>query len=313
MKTKRKKKTVILLATAILVVVLLRSGAVTSFLIPSSGMENSLYQGEGILVNKWSYGLRLPLMKWLGYRRWGAGPVRHEDIIVFNNPGNLSEPVPDRREVFISRCVGLPGDTLQVDSLFNIVSGEPCVPDQKFLYTYPRSRESELDSLLASLSISSASLSGQDQEKCVRSLSRYEYYLLQQAIASPCWIVPLHQPDSTGTWHPLVVPGRGEVVRVRPWNIALLRNTLVLHEHRQAEIRNDTLWVDGKPVQQCHFTKDYYWVVSSNSVNFNDSRLFGLVPEDHLIGKATRIWFSKVQGTGLFGGYRWERIGMKVR
>lgn len=101
-----------------LVVVLLRGCVATSYLIPSSGMENSLYQGERILVNKWSYGLRLSFMKLWGYHRWADSPVQKEDILVFNNPANLSEPVIDRREVFISRCIGTPGDTLLIDSLF---------------------------------------------------------------------------------------------------------------------------------------------------------------------------------------------------
>ena len=100
----------------ILVVVLLRGCVMTSYLIPSSGMENSLFQGERILVNKWSYGLRLPLMALWNYHRWADSPVQKEDIIVFNNPANLSEPVISRRETFISRCIGVPGDTLLIDS-----------------------------------------------------------------------------------------------------------------------------------------------------------------------------------------------------
>jgi signal peptidase I len=65
----------------------------------------------------------------------------------------------------------------------------------------------------------------------------------------------------------------------------LLRNTLVLHEGKQAEIRNDTLYIEGRPSQHCYFTKDYYWMASNNSVNLSDSRLFGFVPQDHVIGK----------------------------
>lgn len=107
-----------------LVVVLLRGCVATSYLIPSSGMENSLYQGERILVNKWSYGLRLPFMKLWGYHRWADSPVRKEDILVFNNPANLSEPMIDRREVFIGRCIGTPGDTLLIDSLFSVIPSE---------------------------------------------------------------------------------------------------------------------------------------------------------------------------------------------
>ena len=98
-----------------------------------------------------------------------------------------------------------------------------------------------------------------------------------------------------------------------PWSQPLLRNTLVLHENKQAEIKNDTLYIDGKPVQHCYFTKDYYWVGANNSINLSDSRLFGFVPKDHIIGKASLIWFSKKTETGLFNGYRWKRMWKTVR
>lgn len=116
----------------ILVVVLLRGCVMTSYLIPSSGMENSLFQGERILVNKWSYGLRLPLMALWNYHRWADSPVQKEDIIVFNNPANLSEPVISRRETFISRCIGVPGDTLLIDSLFSVIPSEKTLPTRSF-------------------------------------------------------------------------------------------------------------------------------------------------------------------------------------
>ena len=115
------------------------------------------------------------------------------------------------------------------------------------------------------------------------------------------------------TLKPLIVPGKGKVIRVYPWNMTLLRNTLVLHEKKHAEIKNDTLYIEGKPAQHCYFTKDYYWVGANNSINFSDSRLFGFVPKDHIIGKAAVIWFSKDKEKGLFSGYRWNRIWGKVK
>ena len=305
-------KMAIAMVGVVLVVVLLRGCVTTSYLIPSSGMENSLYQGERILVNKWSYGLRLPFMKLWGYHRWADSPVQKEDILVFNNPANLSEPVIDRREVFISRCIGTPGDTLLIDSLFSVIPSEKNAPDQKFLYSYPRQRERQLDSLLSILSIAPNKLLGQDSIKNIRSFSRYEYYLLEQAINGNNWIQPLAGKKDTEL-RPLIVPGKGKFVRVHPWNITLLRNTLVMHEGKQAEIKNDTLYVDGKPTQHCYFTKDYYWMASNNSVNLSDSRLFGFVPQDHVIGKASRIWFSKTDHTGIFSGYRWERFFQPVK
>ena len=309
----RKFKWIFAFAGAIAVVLLLRGFAFTSCLIPSTGMENSLFQGERILVNKWSYGLRVPLMSLFSYHRWCERSVRQQDVVVFNNPAAIGQPTIDRREIYISRCIGTPGDTLLVDSLFSVSSPEAQLnPDKKRLYTYPAAKEQLVTSLMQTLSITNDGLMGSNDSTHVRSFSRYEYYLLEQAISDQNWIQPLTE-KSVKELKPLIVPGKGKALRVYPWNITLLRNTLVMHEGKQAEIKNDTLYIDGKPTQHCFFTKDYYWMASNNSVNLSDSRLFGFVPQDHIIGKASLIWFSKEKGTGIFDGYRWNRFFQSVK
>ena len=309
----RKFKWIFAFAGAIAVVLLLRGFAFTSCLIPSTGMENSLFQGERILVNKWSYGLRVPLMSLFSYHRWCERSVRQQDVVVFNNPAAIGQPTIDRREIYISRCIGTPGDTLLVDSLFSVSSPEAQLnPDKKRLYTYPAAKEQLITSLMQTLSITNDGLMGSNDSTHVRSFSRYEYYLLEQAISDQSWIQPLTE-KSEKELKPLIVPGKGKALRVYPWNITLLRNTLVMHEGKQAEIKNDTLYIDGKPPQHCFFTKDYYWMASNNSVNLSDSRLFGFVPQDHIIGKASLIWFSKEKGTGIFDGYRWNRFFQSVK
>ena len=309
----RKFKWILAFVGAIVIVLLLRGFAFTSCLIPSTGMENSLFQGERILVNKWSYGLRLPLMSAFSYHRWRERPVQKRDIVVFNNPAGIQQPTIDRREIYISRCIGTPGDTLLVDSLFSVSSPEAQFnPDKKRLYTYPASKENLITSLIRTLSITNDGLMGSDDSTHVRSFSRYEYYLLEQAIGDRNWIRPLTEKQDKEL-KPLIVPSKGKALRVDPWNITLLRNTLVMHEGKQAEIKNDTLYIDGKPTQHCFFTKDYYWMASNNSVNLSDSRLFGFVPQDHMIGKASLIWFSKEKGTGILDGYRWNRFFQSVK
>ena len=309
----RKFKWIFAFAGAIAVVLLLRGFAFTSCLIPSTGMENSIFQGERILVNKWSYGLRVPLMSLFSYHRWCERSVRQQDVVVFNNPAAIGQPTIDRREIYISRCIGTPGDTLLVDSLFSVSSPEAQFnPDKKRLYSYPATKEQLITSLMQTLSITNDGLMGSNDSTHVRSFSRYEYYLLEQAISDQNWIQPLTE-KSEKELKPLIVPGKGKALRVYPWNITLLRNTLVMHEGKQAEIKNDTLYIDGKPTQHCFFTKDYYWMASNNSVNLSDSRLFGFVPQDHIIGKASLIWFSKEKGTGIFDGYRWNRFFQSVK
>ena len=310
----RKFKWILAFAGAVVVVLLLRGFAFTSCLIPSTGMENSIFQGERILVNKWSYGLRVPFMSLFSYHRWCESPVRQQDIVVFNNPAGIREPIIDRREIYISRCLGVPGDTLLVDSLFSVISPEAQFnPDKKRLYSYPASKENLITSLMHTLSITNDGLMGSNDSTHVRSFSRYEYYLLEQAMNGSNWIQPLELDREKQVVNPLIIPRKGMAVRVYPWNRTLLRNTLVLHEGKHAEIKHDTLYVDGHPVQHCYFSKDYYWMVSNNSVNLSDSRLFGLVPQDHIIGKASLIWFSKESNTNLFEGYRWNRFFQPVR
>ena len=240
--------------------------------------------------------------------------MRRQDIVVFNNPAGIREPIIDRREIYISRCLGMPGDTLFVDSLFSVISPEAQFnPDKKRLYSYPASKENLITSLMHTLSITNDGLMGSNDSTHVRSFSRYEYYLLEQAMnGKECFVQPLSNKENTDP-NPLIVPGKGQFIRVYPWNITLLRNTLVMHEGKQAEIKNDTLYVDGKPTKHCYFTKDYYWMGSNNTINFSDSRLFGFVPQDHVIGKASVIWFSKEKDTGLFDGYRWNRFFRTVK
>lgn len=310
----RKYKWVLAFAGAIILVFLLRQFAFTSCFIPSTGMENSILQGERILVNKWSYGLRVPFMSLFSYHRWRERPIQKQDIVVFNNPAGIRQPVIDRREIYISRCIGVAGDTLLVDSLFSAHSPETRFnPDKKRLYAYPAAKENLMTSLIHTLSIDDDGLMGSNDSTHVRSFSRYEYYLLEQAMNGKNWIQPLTPSEKDSKLKPLIVPAKGKFVRVYPWNITLLRNTLVMHEGKQAEIKDGMLYVDGKPTRHCYFTKDYYWMASSNSVNLSDSRLFGFVPQDHIIGKASLVWFSKEKDTGLLEGYRWKRFFRTVK
>ena len=194
----RKFKWILAFAGAVVVVLLLRGFAFTSCLIPSTGMENSIFQGERILVNKWSYGLRVPFMSLFSYHRWCESPVRRQDIVVFNNPAGIRQPVIDRREIYISRCLGVPGDTLLVDSLFSVISPEAQFnPDKKRLYSYPASKENLITSLMHTLSITNDGLMGSNDSTHVRSFSRYEYYLLEQAMnGKESFVQPLSNKEN---------------------------------------------------------------------------------------------------------------------
>lgn len=91
---------------------------------------------------------------------------------------------------------------------------------------------------------------------------------------------------------PITIPLKGVETPIRPWNATLMRNTLTLHEGLQAEVKDGVLYIDGKAIQAYPSKQNYYWVMMDTESTLSDSRLFGFVPENLLIGKATRIWFS---------------------
>ncbi len=293
----------VLIAAAL--VVLIKVFAFTSCTIPSTGMENSLLRGERVIVNKWSYGLRLPLMGMTGYHRLAARGVERGDIVLFNNPAGKG--TIDRRELFINRCIGLPGDTLMLNGQLIQTRDQVLSPDSKLVYAYPGEQEDLVVEAMRRVGLGDNKLVGFDRGDFLRSFSHYEIYLMRQELRGQVTFRSL-QTDTADGVHPFVVPARGRAVRVYPWNAKLLCNTIVQHEGRQARLQGDTLWVDGRRVTSYTFTKDYHWVASNNSVSLCDSRLFGFVPDDHIIGRASLIWFSKDTEEPFWHGFRWKRF-----
>lgn len=293
----------VLIAAAL--VVLIKVFAFTSCTIPSTGMENSLLRGERVIVNKWSYGLRLPLMGMTGYHRLAARGVERGDIVLFNNPAGKG--TIDRRELFINRCIGLPGDTLMLNGQLIQTRDQVLSPDSKLVYAYPGEQEDLVVEAMRRVGIGDNKLVGFDRGDFLRSFSHYEIYLMRQELRGQVTFRSL-QTDTADGVHPFVVPARGRAVRVYPWNAKLLCNTIVQHEGQQARLQGDTLWVDGRRVTSYTFTKDYHWVASNNSVSLCDSRLFGFVPDDHIIGRASLIWFSKDTEEPFWHGFRWKRF-----
>lgn len=284
----RITKTLKVLFTAIVIVWLVKTFAFTSCSIPSTGMENTLYQGEKVLVNKWSYGWRIPFTA----SHFQTKRAKKGDVVLFNNPVPLDKERPIfARALYISRCAGAPGDTLMLNRELLVTGARALSPDSKQLYGYPHEQEDTLKYTMQQLGIAGNLLVGYSEGRYVRSFSYYEHYLLKQRLGAALDIRPVHSNETTDS-HPLIVPAKGKLVEVYPWNVTLLCNTILHHEGRQASVKNDTLWVEGKPVNSYRFTKDYYWMSSNNPVNLSDSRLFGLVPHDHLVGRAAYIWYS---------------------
>lgn len=295
------------LVSAIGIVIIIRTFAFTSCTIPFTGMENTLFQGDRVIVDRWSYGYRTPLTRIFGYHRWGNGVMKRDHITVFNTPAPHSDSTPiDMRDVFICRCIGLPGDTLMLDDQMNLTQQAVQSPDFKSLYIYPSQAEDQLLKSMQKLDILPNELIGYQDSSYIRSLSHYEAYLLRQDLGTAFNLTPLQPVDEQ--IHPFIIPKRGCSVRIYPWNIHLLAETIRRHEGQSVEIHHDTLYVNGQKAFSYLFKQDYYWMVSNNTANVNDSRRFGFVPASHLIGRARLVWFSKNPKAGWLEGYRWARF-----
>jgi len=108
---------------------------------------------------------------------------------------------------------------------------------------------------------------------------------------------------ASGQIWPVVVPAKGSYVKATPWNVHLYASTINGLEGGKVTIENDSLCVKGKKVAYYCFSRDYYWMASSNEQNLNDSRTMGFIPETHLVGRVERVIYS-------LDGYkpRWNRF-----
>jgi len=100
------------------------------------------------------------------------------------------------------------------------------------------------------------------------------------------------------------IPKKGQKIKISPENIAWYRRIITAYEGHTLSERKDGIYIDGKKVTTYTFGMNYYWMMGDNRYNSADSRMWGFVPEDHIVGKASMVWFSKSP----YKGVRWERL-----
>ena len=296
-------KWIIIISGVVLFIGLLRTFLFTTCYIPSKGMEDNLKQGDRIIINKWSYGLRVPFSQ----KRIAAKHPQKGDIILFNNPADTISKDISNKEYFINTCIGLPGDTLYVDSLFLAHHIDSYFnPDEKIFYQYPKAIDSKLDSISTQLNIQQRSVLGSDKDSYIKSFTPYEYYLLKQYLTKKDSLEAIVY-DKTKLY-PLIIPKAKTSIKIEPWNLILIYNTILLHEKEDIKLKDGVILLNNKPIDNYSFSQDYYWMTSNNCTSFMDSRQYGFVPYTHIIGKACYIWFSKDPNKNIISGYRWDRI-----
>ncbi len=289
-------------------------------------------------------------------RLWGFSKVQRDDIIVFNFPEGdtmvvaypgqnyyslvrqygrdymqsefdiITHPV-DKRENYIKRCIGLPGDRLAVVDGEILVNGKiwPDRPDKKYKYYVATNGDPLPDPLLDSLKILKNSVNYNPVNSLhvlyltvknaelltsypgVRSIQRYSEPMLSFQNQE---IFP-HSPDYRWTgdnFGPLTVPKKGDSIQIDHINLPLYQRIIEVYEKNKIQIIWGDIYINGSPAKSYTFKMDYYFVMGDNHHNSADSRYWGFVPEDHLLGKAVLVWFSIEPDKPFLEGLRKERI-----
>ena len=336
----------ILFIIIILLVVCLRILIFEIYTIPSGSMENTLLPGDKILVSKLNYGAKLPrspfdipwlnvmfyLNKkartkvdttWWKYRRLpGFSEINKGDIFVFQFPDN-------NNEAFVKRCAALPGDTFQIidsDVFINNRLQSPPVESKRVCRVW-YNNISSFNLITDSLNIPAygwwsrehgnfrdISLTNRQKEQitgivCIDSITSgvkttgftTKYYSWHERYS---WTL--------GNMGPFVIPGKEFKIKPDENNVILYKKVLEKFEHL-CMTKDSTEWkVNGNLVSDYGFKQDYYFMLGDNRNASNDSRYWGFVPEDHIIGKACFVLFSLDPGKNGLRKIRWNRMFRRI-
>lgn len=304
----QRKKWIVSFAVVAVVVLLLRTVAVDSYIIPSSGMSPTLLEGDRVLVNKLAYNLRVPFSKLLSVEPIAIYDLKRGDISIFSNP-YINEKTSDNHES-IGRIMAVAGDSLVLDENLNVElydkQKEETVRER---YSIPSSVSDTLRTYLDTLGISCDYEQYNDSIVTIR-LTNAEYHNLKFIGDTVLKFRNWENLDSDNR-HIIVVPSKYKSVKVHDWNIGLIHSALTLYEDKKADIIDGTLYVDGKATGYCAFSQDYCWVVMDSPDCKDDSRVYGFIPRSSFTGKVSFVWLSKEKGSW-FSGFRWNRFFKKV-
>ncbi len=291
----------------------------------------------------------------------GISRVRRNDIIVFNFPEGdtvvvqysgqnyysllrqygreylhsrfdiITHPV-DKRDNYIKRCVGLPGDTLKISG-GKVQVNEEILPEfkyQQFKY-YVRTFHHRLnDTILDHVGVGTAEISYNPNNSLhimplsngdvdfiknhpqVKSLQRFvePYLSFRNTEVFP------HDPGYRWTsddFGPVIIPRKGLTLELNSQSLPLYKRVIDVYEGNKLEISGDDIYLNDTLCRSYTFEMDYYFVLGDNRHNSADSRFWGFVPENHLVGKAVLTWFSKDPDNNIIEGLRFDRMFKSIK
>lgn len=327
------------LLLALILALFIKGFVLQSYKVQSHKMEQTLLKGDYVFVNKLAFGARFPVTlfslplvpqvynKWLllrPFRLPGLGNIKANHIIVFNNPSEHKLPI-DKRSVHIKRCIGMPGDTVQIHDKKVYVNNQQRTETDQLQHNYRLvcNQTTIDDNLLKRYGI--------NQGAMVSDIGIYEFAIKDIVIEklkneeSLRYVRELK--DFTGEnsesifpnnsdlkytkdfFGPVKVPYKGQTIELHKANYAMFKDIIEVHEGNVVEVVDDTFIVNGQKTNKYTIQNNYYFVLDDNRDNAFDSRYWGFLPENHIIGKASFIWLSKNSDNK---SVSWDRCFSKI-
>lgn len=283
---RRTSDYVVTVGVTLLIALFLKTFVVEAFRIPSASMENTLRIGDFLFVNKFIYGVGTPKtlpftnVEIPHFRLPALALPRRGDVIVFEYPGDRDEKKPRRAVNYIKRCVAVGGDTLLIQNKSVFVNG------REFLFpaSGAKVRQSEF---------------------------------LPQEPAD--WMFPKGSSFNPDYYGPLIVPFEGMRVNLEDGAIEQWRTFIEREGHRVQLASDGTVLIDDVPSTVYTVKRNYFFMMGDNRDNSLDSRFWGFVPKENIVGKAMVIYWSWDTSIPIgriwekFSAIRWSRVGTLIR
>lgn len=282
------------------------------FIVPTASMNNTFMEGDHVVVNKTAFGARLPItplsihignnkffLDWVQlpyFRLPGYSTMERNDILVFNLPSEFQLPIDEKKES-IKRCIGLPGEVILIRNgevcINNISIKENSVLKWFALKINANSTDTlRLKKLLPLINFSIPETEVFISSEKADSINNIDNSLITQKAFPKEEFSPNYFPNASQIkWNPdhfgpYYIPKKGQGIYLNRTNMLLYQYILEKYENNTLSFKGDSVFIDNKLCKFYTFKMNYYFVLGDNRYNSIDSRYWGLVPEDHLIGKA---------------------------
>jgi len=265
-------------------------------------------------------------------RQLGRENIKKDRLVLpngrlFDTGGITVRPI-DKKENYIKRTIGLPGEKISVVNRQVHINGEPIENPEGMQFTYKVYTRGALSSEV--LEEKYDIRIKEDQKDAYRRNGFYELPLTERekeifdGMSSVDSVtIELKRPQPTlhifpnhldyswteDNFGPLWIPKKGETISLDLDNLPLYERAIDVYENNDLEVVDGEIYINGEPSDSYTFKQDYYFMMGDNRHNSADSRFWGFVPHDHVVGKAVFIWLSKEAG----GPIRWSRLFSLVR